>query len=60
MTRTNIAALEVETPIDLRCGDYRSLLPAYPVPPGHLIVVFIAPPWGEALNAQTGLDLRRT
>ena len=60
MTRTNIAFLELERPIDLRCGDYRALLPTRPVPSDHLLVVFVAPPWGDALNAQTGLDLRRT
>jgi hypothetical protein len=25
-----------------------------------LVVVFIAPPWGEALSKESGLDLRRT
>jgi 16S rRNA G966 N2-methylase RsmD len=58
MTRTNIASLE--TPIDLLYGDYRSLLPTCPVPSDHLVVAFVAPPWGEALSAVTGLDLRRT
>jgi len=28
--------------------------------PGHLLVVFIAPPWGHALDPVRGLDLRRT
>jgi len=58
MTQANIAA--VDTSIDLRLGDYRSLLPAYAVPPDHLVVVFVAPPWGDALNPVTGLDLRQT
>jgi predicted RNA methylase len=58
MTKANIAALD--TPIDLFFGDYRSLLPACLVPPNHLLVVFVAPPWGDALDAATGLDLRRT
>ncbi len=25
-----------------------------------MLVAFIAPPWGDALNVSTGLDLRRT
>jgi hypothetical protein len=25
-----------------------------------LLIAFIAPPWGDALNKSTGLDLRRT
>ncbi|MBS0340049.1 MAG: hypothetical protein JSS56_05950 [Proteobacteria bacterium] len=28
--------------------------------PGELVVAFIAPPWGRALDARLGLDLRRT
>src|SRR5262249_33890062 len=28
--------------------------------PGSLLVVFIAPPWGRALDPVRGLDLRRT
>ncbi len=58
LTKANIAA--VDRPIDLLHGDYRSLLPTSPVPPDHLVIVFVAPPWGAALNAVTGLDLRRT
>jgi hypothetical protein len=26
----------------------------------QLVVVFVAPPWGEALNLSSGLDLQRT
>jgi hypothetical protein len=26
----------------------------------QLLIAFIAPPWGDALNKSTGLDLRRT
>jgi hypothetical protein len=29
-------------------------------PDGDLLVAFIAPPWGEALDPTSGLDLRRT
>jgi hypothetical protein len=58
LTKANIAALD--GPIELLHGDYRSLLPSYPVPLDHLVVVFVAPPWGDALNPVTGLDLQRT
>lgn len=58
LTTRNIAALE--QPIELLQGDYRALLPAYRFPAAHRLIVFVAPPWGDALNAQTGLDLRRT
>jgi hypothetical protein len=58
LTTRNIAPLQ--TPVELQQGDYQALLPAYRVAPGFRLVVFVAPPWGEALNMQTGLDLRRT
>jgi hypothetical protein len=60
MTRANLACLDGAPPIDLRCGDYRSLVPSFLVPADQLLVVFVSPPWGAALDAQTGLDLRRT
>jgi len=58
MTRANIGSLDA--PIDLFYGDYRALLPACPVSPDHLLVVFVAPPWDDALHPVTGLDLRQT
>ena len=30
------------------------------VPGDDLVIAFLAPPWGDALNPSTGLDLRRT
>jgi hypothetical protein len=60
MTHANLACLEVMPPIDLRCGDYQALLPICPVPPNHFLIVFVSPPWGDALNLQTGLNLQRT
>ena len=30
------------------------------VTPSQLVIAFIAPPWGDALNAITGLDPSRT
>ena len=58
LTARNLATLAL--PIDIANTDYRSGLAAAAVPAGHLVVTFIAPPWGEALNDASGLDLRRT
>jgi hypothetical protein len=58
MTKANIALLD--RPITLLHGDHRMLLPSYPVPADHVLVIFVAPPWGEALHPLTGLDLART
>jgi hypothetical protein len=58
MTKQNIATLD--QPIELLHGDYRAHLHAYRFPVDQLLVIFVAPPWGDALNELTGLDLRRT
>lgn len=58
ITGHNIAALD--TTITLVHGDYRLLLHNYSLPADDLLVVFVAPPWGDALDAESGLDLRRT
>jgi hypothetical protein len=58
MTKANSAVLD--RPITLAQGDYRAILPSYPVPTGHVLVIFVAPPWGEALHPLGGLDLSRT
>jgi hypothetical protein len=58
MTKANLA--ELDRPITFAQGDYRALLPTYPVPAEHLLVIFVAPPWGAALRPLTGLDLERT
>ena len=47
-------------PIELIHGDYKSLLATRRLPAEQLIVAFLAPPWGDALSATTGLDLGRT
>jgi hypothetical protein len=41
-------------------GDYRQLVGKRPFPPDHHLVVFLGPPWGDALTASAGLDLSRT
>jgi hypothetical protein len=58
MTCRNIASLGA--PIQLVHGDYRMLLGQHRFPAGHHIVAFLAPPWADALGAETGLDLGRT
>ena len=47
-------------PVDIRNVDYVSGLADVRVSAEQLLVVFIAPPWGEALDPTSGLDLRRT
>jgi hypothetical protein len=57
LTRQNIAALA--SPIDILHIDYLSGLTGVSVTPGELLITFIAPPWGNALD-NSGVDLRRT
>jgi hypothetical protein len=35
-------------------------LSALAIPQDELVIVFVAPPWGRALDELSGLDLRRT
>src|SRR6266851_2126430 len=58
LTRKNIAALEL--PIDILNFDYLSGLNGVSVAPGELLITFIAPPWGNAFDSASGLDLQRT
>jgi hypothetical protein len=58
ITKRNLALLDMD--IDLVNGDYKSLPRTFRFPSDHLIVVNVAPPWGDALNEISGLDLRRT
>jgi hypothetical protein len=58
LTRQNIAALAL--PIDIQNTDYLSGLAGVLVSPDELLIAFIAPPWGNALDRTSGLDLRRT
>src|SRR5277367_6788029 len=55
-----IAVASLGSPIRLLHGDYRVLLGEHRFPPAHRIVAFLAPPWADALSAETGLDLSRT
>jgi len=58
LTRKNFAVLGL--PIEILNTDYLSGLARLRATPGGLLVVFIAPPWGNALDPISGLDLRRT
>ena len=58
MTTRNIETLRL--PIQLVHGDYRVLLSQHCFAATHWIVAFLAPPWADALSAETGLDLGRT
>ncbi|HEU0239683.1 MAG TPA: hypothetical protein VFR11_10460 [Micromonosporaceae bacterium] len=58
LTRDNLAKLDRQ--VLLSAGNYERLLHECPIPDDHLVVTFVAPPWGDALDAETGLDLRRT
>lgn len=58
MSTRNLASLRA--PIRLVQGSYRDLLDRHRFQLGYRIVVFLAPPWADALKAETGLDLNRT
>lgn len=47
-------------PIELVHGGYQTLLAERAIPGGPALVVFVAPPWGTALDEREGLDLART
>jgi hypothetical protein len=58
LTRQNMASLGM--PLAIVNADYVSGLADTPVPAEQLLIVFIAPPWGDAFSMTSGLDLRRT
>jgi hypothetical protein len=58
LTRRNLGLLGL--PINVAHADYRAGLAGAAIPADHLLVAFIAPPWGDALDETSGLDLRRT
>lgn len=58
LTARNIAQLEA--PIELVNGSYKDLVRSRRHPDDHFIVVFLAPPWADALQPDTGLHLDRT
>jgi hypothetical protein len=58
LTSRNLAILNLSIEVSNR--DYRRGLSNLTVEQDQLLIAFIAPPWGDALNKSTGLDLRRT
>ena len=58
LTRANLSATGLD--IDLRHDSYEHGLTALGDPDADLLIVFVAPPWGRALDPESGLDLRRT
>jgi hypothetical protein len=58
LTQRNLGLLD--RPIELLHGDYKALLGTHRFPADRAIVAFLAPPWGDALSEELGLDLRRT
>jgi hypothetical protein len=58
LTSRNIAHLN--RAIALSRGDFLAGLAGHELPPGHALVMFVAPPWGTALDESEGLDLSRT
>jgi len=58
LTRRNVK--ELNRAIVLMHGDYKLLMDSQAFPDDHAIIVFVAPPWGTALDEVIGLDLRRT
>lgn len=55
-TNLHIAGLGM----DLRHDSYQHGLQALGQPGEDLLIVFVSPPWGDALREGSGLDLRRT
>ena len=58
LTSRNIAHLKA--PIQLIEGSYKDLGSKHRHPLDHLVVVFLGPPWGDALKPETGLHLDQT
>jgi len=58
LTRNNLYLLAL--PIEVLNLDYVAGFSQVRAAAGSLLVVFIAPPWGHALDRVRGLDLRRT
>jgi len=58
LSAENLARLGLD--LDLRPQDYAEGLAALGQPGEDLLIVFVAPPWGDALREGAGLDLDRT
>lgn len=58
LTRKNLSLVSLE--IDVIHEGYESGLNALRIQDDHLVVLFVSPPWGTALDVESGLDFRRT
>jgi hypothetical protein len=58
LTWQNLKAIAL--PIDILNADYKTGLNEQSVNVDELLTTFVAPPWGDALEKASGLDLRRT
>jgi hypothetical protein len=58
LTTRNI--VQLSAPIELVHGSYKDLVSTHRYPADHLVVVFLAPPWSDALRPDSGLHLDRT
>ncbi len=58
LTRRNLSTLGL--PIDVVHDDYSLSLASVAAVGDERVIAFLAPPWGDALDKTTGLDLRRT
>ncbi len=58
LTRTNLSLMGLG--IDVIHQGYESGLGRLTVADDELVIVFVSPPWGDALDLELGLDLRRT
>ncbi len=58
LTKQNLAVLD--RTIDLKQGNYDVMMGHVDIASDEAMIVFVAPPWGTALNETKGLDLRRT
>ncbi|MGN6870212.1 MAG: hypothetical protein ACTHMY_17620 [Solirubrobacteraceae bacterium] len=58
LTRRNLSIMGLGT--NVLHDSYERGLEELNVRDGELVILFISPPWGEALDPQAGLDLRRT
>ena len=58
LTRRNLSIMGLG--IDVLHNSYERGLKRLTVRDDELAILFISPPWGEALDPETGLDLRRT
>jgi hypothetical protein len=58
LAKQNLALISAA--VEISQVDYEDGLSSVSAPTDGLVIVFVAPPWGEALDPTRGLDLRRT